>query len=216
MNYLDFLNNELVIDQYNKIDEINPYPFNHGLKHVKNVCKIMAYLCDTLGIDREEKEALLIASAMHDIGQVGGREEHGRKAKDFLINNFNDGIKNNKFYNNILEAIENHDNPCAVEYPLFTVLLQFCDKMDFSKERLEDNYKEKFGYVCYEDIEKIDFIYDMEKFGINLITNGNEIFIDSFIKEPFTKKILNAVEVIAEKLNRKPLLLIDGNNLNII
>ena len=46
MNYIDILNNNKVIENYNKIDDINPYPFNHGLKHVKNVCKIMDKLCD--------------------------------------------------------------------------------------------------------------------------------------------------------------------------
>ena len=41
MNYLDVLNNEIVVKNYNAIDEINPFPFNHGLRHVTNVCKIM-------------------------------------------------------------------------------------------------------------------------------------------------------------------------------
>ena len=94
MNYIDILNNSKVVENYNKIDEINPYPFSHGLKHVKNVCKIMDKLCSTLDITGEEKEALLIASALHDIGQVNGREEHGRKAKEFLMDNFELELKN--------------------------------------------------------------------------------------------------------------------------
>ncbi len=60
MNYIDILNNEKVIENYNVIDRINPYPFNHGLKHVKDVCKIMDNLCNTLGIADDEKEDLLI------------------------------------------------------------------------------------------------------------------------------------------------------------
>ena len=148
-SYIDILNNDKVIENYNKIDAINPYPFNHGLKHVKNVCSIMDKLCDKLNITWEEKDSLLIACALHDIGQVDGREEHWKKAKLFTITHFENELKDLKYYNDILEAIENHDNVCDVNNPLFWILVQFCDKMDFSKDRLEDNYREKFRYYCY-------------------------------------------------------------------
>ena len=215
MNYIDILNNDKVIENYNKIDDINPYPFNHGLKHVKNVCKIMDKLCSTLEISGEEKEALLIASALHDIGQVDGREEHGRKAKEFLIDNFELELKNQPFYNQILEAIEKHDNPCIIENSLFTLLVQFCDKMDFSKYRLEDNYRERFRYYCYENIDNVDFVYDDENFGINIITSNVDNFTELFLNENFSKKVINAVEVLAKKLNRKMIVLNNGNPMNI-
>ena len=215
MNYIDILNNKNVIDNYNKIDEINPYPFNHGLKHVKNVCKIMDKLCEILDISEEEKEALLIASAIHDIGQVDGREEHGRKAKEFLIKNFESELKNNKYYNEILNAIEYHDNPCSIEFPLFTLLVQFCDKMDFSKDRLEDNYRDRFRYYCYENIDKVEFIYNDDTFGINIITSNIEEFPKLFLEENFSKKVINAVKVLAEKLNRKSIILNNGKSINI-
>lgn len=215
MNYIDILNNNKVIENYNKIDDINPYPFNHGLKHVKNVCKIMDKLCSTLDITGEEKEALLIASALHDIGQVDGREEHGRKAKEFLIDNFELELKDQPFYNQMLEAIEKHDNPCVIENSLFTLLVQFCDKMDFSKDRLEDNYRERFRYYYYENIDNIDFIFDDENFGINIITSNVDNFTELFLNENFSKKVINAVEVLAKKLNRKMIVLNNGNPMNI-
>ena len=215
MNYIDILNNSKVIENYNKIDEINPYPFNHGLKHVKNVCKIMDKLCDLLSIGRKKKEALLIASALHDIGQVDGRGHHGRKAKDFLINNFENELKSQEYYNDILTAIEKHDNNCVVDNSLFTILVQFCDKMDFSKERLEDNYREKFRYYCWEDVVKVDFIFDNDNFGINIITNNIDNFDELFSKENFSRKIVNVVEVLAEKLGKKSLLLNSGKTMKI-
>ena len=215
MNYVDILNKKEVIDNYNKIDEINPYPFNHGLNHVKNVCKIMDKLCSTLDINGEEKEALLIASALHDIGQVDGREDHGKKAREFLIQNFESELKNNEYYNDLLNAIEYHDNPCNIEFPLFTLLVQFSDKMDFSKDRLEDNYRDRFRYYCYENIDNVEFIYNDDTFGINIITSNVEEFPELFLKENFSKKVINAVEVLAEKLNRKSIILNNGEVINI-
>lgn len=60
MDYIDFLNEEIVKEQYNKIDLINPYAFNHDLKHIRNVWNIMQRLCDTLEINGEENERKLL------------------------------------------------------------------------------------------------------------------------------------------------------------
>ena len=48
MNYIDILNDSRVIERYNKNDEISKDIFNHGLKHIKNVCNIMNEICDVL------------------------------------------------------------------------------------------------------------------------------------------------------------------------
>ena len=209
-SYIDILNNDKVIENYNKIDAINPYPFNHGLKHVKNVCNIMDRLCDKLNIVWEEKDALLIACALHDIWQVNNREEHGKKAKLFTITYFENELKNHGYYNDILEAIEKHDNVCDISNSFFSLLVQFCDKMDFSKDRLEDNYREKFRYYCYEDINRIDFVFDENNFGIDIITNDVPNFNDMFLGENFPKKVINAVNILALKLSRKPIIKING------
>ena len=210
-SYIDILNNNKVIENYNKIDAVNPYPFNHGLKHVKNVCSIMDKLCDKLSIVWEEKDALLIACALHDIWQIDGREEHWKKAKLFTISHFENELKDLKYYHEILEAIENHDNMCDVNNLLFCILVQFSDKMDFSKDRLEDNYRENFRYCCFEDINRIDFIFDENNFGIDIITNDVPKFNDMFLGEIFSKKVINAVNILALKLSRKPIFKTNGN-----
>ena len=213
INYIDILNNEKLIENYNNIDAINPYPFNHGLKHVKNVCKIMDKLCNKLHIVWEEKDALLIACALHDVGQVDGREGHGEKAKLFAIKHFENELKKHEYYDDILEAIEKHDNVCDVNNSLFCTLVQFCDKMDFSKDRLEDNYREKFRYYCYEDINIIDFILTETDFGIDIITNNITNFKDMFLSENFPKKVINVVYVLATKLGKTPIITHNGKSM---
>ena len=119
------------------------------------------------------------------------------------------------YYNDILDSIENHDNVCSVDFPLFTILVQFCDKMDFSKDRLEDNYRERFRYYCYEDINRIDFIFDEKNFGIDIITNDIPDFNDIFLSENFPKKVINAVNILALKLNKEPIIKTNGNILSV-
>lgn len=213
MNYKEILENKHVQEQYNAIDKINPYPFNHGLKHVENVCKIMNDLCNVLKIDGEKKDALLIACALHDIGQVDGRENHGKKAKEFAIKMFSKEIKQNSFYLDILDSIEKHDDMCSIDKSLFCILVQFCDKMDFSMERLENNYRKKFRYYCYEDIIKINCVYEDNYFGINIITNDIENFGNKFLSENFSKKVINAVDVLSKKLNCNSIIMVNGEKL---
>ena len=212
-NYKDVLNNKTIIEEYKKIDSINPYPFNHGLKHINNVCNIMDRLTNTLNIVGEEKEALLIACSIHDVGQATGREHHGLKARKLAQELFDTELKNNKFYNEILSAIEDHDSKCSINYPLFTILVQFVDKMDFTKERLENDYKEKFGYRVYEEFKSIEFIYNSEYFGINIIANDINDIILKFYEQNFTPKIINAVKVLANKLNLKPIIKINDKEI---
>ena len=102
MNWEDILNSESVISEYKKIDKQNKYPFNHGSQHIKNVCEIMGKLCKTLNVNNEETEALLIACVLHDIGQVDGRDNHGLKAKDYIIKNYEGKLMFNKYYNDYL------------------------------------------------------------------------------------------------------------------
>jgi HD superfamily phosphodiesterase len=212
--YKDILNNEFVINEYKKIDDINPYPFNHGLKHVKNVCSVMEKITDILNIEGEEKEALLIAAALHDIGQADGRDNHGLKARKIVEKEFINELKENKYCDDILNAIENHDQSFNVDYPLFTILVQFADKMDFTKNRLEDDWKEKFDKEYYwAERNDIEFIYNEEYFGINILANKVENEMQRFYDENFSQKVIAAVKTLAKKLELKPVIKINGNEI---
>lgn len=215
-NYKKLLTNHMVIKNYTNIDKINEFPFNHGLKHVRNVCEIIEELCDILRLDKDMKEALLIAGALHDIGQIDGRKNHGLKAKSFLLENFDNEIKQNKYYLDILEAVEKHDNKeLNTHDSLFVKLIQFADKMDFSKKRLENNYRNKFRYYIWENVESVGFTYNEKIFSINIITDGIDDFYIKFRNENFSKKIIANLISLSKKLNRIPKLLVNGEEQDI-
>ncbi len=210
MSYIDILNDPRVIERYNINDAISKDLFNHGLKHVKNVCNIMNDICDVLDIEPDKKEALMIAASLHDIGLPEGRENHGKKAVHYIVNNINDLIADNKYYNEILTAIEFHSDVDGENDTLFTVLLQFADKVDFTKDRLEFNYREKFDYFFTEAVEKVDFIYDDTNFGIDIITVGCDDFEDKYLNLEFFSKVTLVVRCMADKLNRVPVVKNNG------
>lgn len=203
MTYVDILKDDLVITKYKEIDEENPFAFNHGLKHIINVCDYMNRLGNILGIDKERLNALLIACSLHDIGQADGRNNHGWKSRKFITEHYDNDLKDNKYYNDILDAVQYHDYDANLEEPIFWTLVKVCDKLDCSKARLVDDYKDKYRYYCYEEIDDIKFIYDDEYFGIDIITGFTNGFETNFLNEVFSAKVFNCLDVLASKLDRE-------------
>ena len=217
ITFNEILNDKKVIEEYSEIDRQNKYPFNHGLQHVKNVCETMSKLCDALGILDEEKECLLIACALHDIGQVNGRDNHGLKAKDYIINNYENELKKYKYYTDILSAVANHDQKVNLqELPLFTNLVCFADKMDFTFKRLEEGYKEKYGYIAYEDVLDVDFMCDDKTFILHIKTNDNISKKDLLREKKFFYKVITATITISKKLNKEYLIKVNDENVSLM
>ena len=134
----------------------------------------------------------------------------GKTSKIFIQKNFANELNNNIYYDDILESIEKHSDIYDENLSDFCILIQFCDKVDFSKYRLEDNYREKFRYYCYEEISNIEFIYNETIFGINIITEKSENFEKNLWSEKHPYKVKRVVESLAEKLNRKPVIMHNG------
>jgi HD superfamily phosphodiesterase len=216
INYKQILEDKIIIDEYKKIDAQNKYPFNHGLQHIKNVCEIMNKLCDALDIIGIEKDSLLIACALHDIGQVNGRENHGIKAKEYAVDYLKNSIDNLDYYNKILNAIADHDKKQELDkLPMFTNLVCFADKMDFSKKRLEKDYEKTFGHIVYEDVEDVDFEYNNTKFILKIKTNGIADAQMLLMERNFFHKVINATIAIAKKMEVDYKIMIDEKALNL-
>lgn len=80
------LNNVEILSKYEMIDKINPYPFNHGMGHIKNVVSLVDDIANCFGLNDREVEILKVCEILHDLGQVDGRENHGHKAAEFSKN----------------------------------------------------------------------------------------------------------------------------------
>ncbi len=213
IKYHDILNNDYIIKEYAKIDRVNPYAFSHGLQHINNVCNIMKELCNLLHIDDEMKEALLIACVLHDVGQADGRENHGLKAKIITQKLFDNDLKKNKYYDEILHAIEIHDNKSAGNESLFCLLLKCADSLDFTKKRLVANCNNKELYKVWEDIDDTKIDLKDNYFILDIITNGKENFKEKFIEQKFTKKIVISFTNLSQKLNLIPIIKIDNKEI---
>lgn len=215
ITYKDILSDQKVIDEYKKVDAQNIYPFNHGLLHIKNVVEIMSKLTKALNITGDKKRYLLIASALHDIGQTDGRENHELKAKIFSQEFLKNKIPETDL-NVILSAIEDHDQEIHLEkLSLFTNLVCFADKMDFTQKRLEKDYEKKFGHLVYGDVVDINFEFIDNCLKIMITTNGKSNARELLMERSFFQKVIKSGISISKKLKASCKIFVDQNEMDI-
>ena len=217
MNLQDIFCNQSIVDEYHKIDKNNAVPFNHGLKHVQNVVKIMQKLTDAVGITGDDQADLLIAAFLHDVGQADGRNEHGPKgakiAQTVLCDISDDRLSK------ILDGIELHDQiENQDDLTLFTNLLSFADKMDFTRDRLDNNweertpdwYKKNLGKNIYEHILSVDFKKEGGFLKVLITTDGSLELADFTEREStFMPKVINSTKAVSAKLGLLPRIILD-------
>lgn len=185
-----------ILDRYKSIDKVNPYPFNHGIKHINNVVALADKIAPLFNLTQREVEILKTCEILHDLGQVDGREKHGLKAANFARNYLPSlNYFSSEELSQIYSAIETHDE--KKDYSLlqnkFSWLVNLIDKMDFAKDRLEDDYLENFDYIEYNDIETLSFEKEGSVFKIKIHTIENPKLIseECLFNRSFFNKVVN-------------------------
>lgn len=177
MTYKDILQSDYFFDTYSQIEFLKKdFPVNHGFVHVWHVVKWAKTLSQFFHLTDEETELLLIASVLHDIGYLNGREEHAKSgaidAKAFLQG------KTSKNIERICSAIANHggeDAECFKDN--VSMCLVLADKFDFDKTRYrhDDNHK---SVNLFLTIEKTELVSVDGKNYFKIHTTNPEIFTD--------------------------------------
>lgn len=200
MNYKDILNDQEIINIYNKIDQDNLNSIFHGKTHVLNVLDNLDKLNKVLNIDEKDLELLKIAITLHDTGHLYGKDNHHEKSAEYAKNYLKNKLDKNDL-NKIISAIKNHHEKNNIDnISLFDHILLFVDKMDFSNKRLNPNYRTR-EYLMEADILDIDFSIDKDTFYIIIKTNN--IDIDKFKYWDYYSKIYKRIQEFAYKINKK-------------
>lgn len=196
MNYLDIFNDKIILKKFDLIDKNNNNSFNHGLQHAQNVIDIMKKLVKLLKIGKVEENYLLIACALHDIGQLDGKENHFVRSKEYA-KDYLKGRLDQEWYEKILLAIENHHEKEKIDdLTLFEHLVLFADKMDFSYKRLAKNY---FQNNFEKHILNVDFAIKNNIFKV-IIKTDQSITESDFKTWNYYSKIAERIKQFARKL----------------
>lgn len=202
MNYLDIINDSKINELYLKIKENSNYLMDHAIKHRDNVINYCKKLIKVFEIDDNTANNQLIAASLHDIGRAYNDEEHAHSSAEFALKYLEDKLSKDDV-NFIYRIINNHSG--FKDRDFYEEILYFADKIDISKDRLEENYKEKYNTTSImESIQNIDFKIEDNTFKV-LFKTDKTISFENFKteKKKYNIGIIYNVSLISNQKNLK-------------
>jgi len=204
MNYIDILNSKYFKETYTKIEKIKKdFPVNHGFIHINNVIRNAKRLVSVFNLNNKEEELLLIASALHDIGYLEGRDDHALSGSILAKQYLEDNGFNSEDIEAICDAIKNHGGKKEEDLiePV-SMCLVIADKLDFissryDKERLKESYVNIFPNISDTYLE-----YESSLLKLNISIN-DKFDVEAFEKEQYYSKLTSFLTLLSNRLNSK-------------
>ena len=190
MDYKEILNSDYFKESYTKIEELKKdFYVNHGFIHINNVISNAKYLADVFCLDSSQKDLLLVASALHDIGYLRGREDHAANGGVLACEYLKDKMCKEDV-DLICDAIANHGGKRDDDYRCpISMCLILADKFDFTKDRYQDDGKEHTKLPLFLSIEKIILTrVDINNFILKIYTTNKQLF-DNLEDSYYFKKL---------------------------
>ena len=206
--YEKLLKEEYVVNLYKGIENNSRIPISHGYHHIDNVLEYCKKLANLFELDDKEKEELLTAAVMHDVGQAFLKHNHAYNGaiivKDML--EYNESIDPNYIRSKIdidrvCNIIKNHGGKKKEEYDdILSCLLILADKLDMTKDRLKPRHKEFDFLLFMESVEKVDVELEDNILRIIIMTNKEETF-DDLNKNGGLDKTLKILDLLDKRFN---------------
>ena len=197
MDYKDIVKSEYFKKVYSEVEELKKdFYVNHGFLHINNVIKNAEYLADLFMLSSKQKELLLIASALHDIGYLKGRESHAKNG-GILAGEYLKGKMPNEEAQKICNAISRHGGKKESDFedPISLCLI-LADKFDFGKQRYQDDGKEHDNLKMFLSIEKILLTkIDEKNFELKVYTTNKELF-EKLEESYFFNKLIEVLKKV--------------------
>ena len=185
MNSNDIKNSSFYYEAYSKIEEMKKdFPVNHGFVHVDHVVSFCDKLSFCFNLNKHEKELLVTAALLHDIGYLNGRDNHahnsGVLAKEYLTSTHNYTDEDIEI---ICSTISHHGGKTEGDYSsLLDVCIILADKLDFIASRYNNDLEKYPDVRAFLEVKDVEFRVD-KSLKINIIMNSlNYINDDRFLR----------------------------------
>ena len=200
-SYKNALKNKQIKDIYNNVDrqEISPWS-SHGLKHINAVLKYAKIICKMFKINEKTANLTFLACILHDIGAIGGKENHWKRSELFAQNYLKNAQFNKDDIMVICEAILNH-HFATNESSMVHLILVLSDKLDITKARILPAGKKIIGMRQTQYINKIKLQKTANLFNICIKTT-KKFNKTEFLEYSYTKKLIDSATIFATKMHR--------------
>lgn len=143
MNYLDILQDREIMAIYNQIDILKQHePKHYGNIHVLCTIEYAHQLSLCFNLTKKEKELLLMACTLHNIGHLNGKTLHAQTGAEMARSYLKKHNVNIKDINTICSAISSHTGKRGDNfYDNVSACLILADKMDFGASRIKPYFE---------------------------------------------------------------------------
>ena len=200
MKYTDILQDKEIMAILTQIDITKQAESKqYGIIHTLSTIDYAKQLADCFNMTERERDLLLIACSLHNIGHLNGKNLHAQTgaemARTYLIKH----NMSTKDINLVCSAIKSHEGrPTDNFYDLVSVGLILADKMDFATSRIKVNFPD---LTDEEEICKkiTEVSVDRQDNTIQLWLGGNKVDWKGFVQTAVYSKIYRCFQTACKK-----------------
>ncbi len=204
MKYLDILQDREIMAILTQIDILNKdKPKHYGIVHTLGTIEYAKQLANCFDLTAKEKELLLIACSLHNIGHLNGGNLHAQTGAEMARTYLKKHKVPTKDINVICGAIASHTGRRNDNfYDSVSACMILADKMDFGADRIKDEWADTSEElsVC----NKITHIKVRKvKDTIELDLGGKSVDWEKFVESSIYSKLYRCFETVCKKYGYK-------------
>ena len=204
MNYLDILQDREIMAILMQIDIFNQNkPKHYGIIHTLGTITYAKQLAECFGLTEKEKDLLLTACALHNIGHLNGGHLHAQTGSEMARTYLKKNNYPARDITKVCSAIKSHTGRINDNfYDNVSVCLILADKMDFGADRIKD----ELAYMSpeLEICDKITYVNVIRNEDVvELQLGGKDVDWDKFISTNTYSKLYRCFETACKKRNYK-------------
>lgn len=209
------LSDESIKKKYDEIQQVDTTSYYHGYNHIMNVLKMLKKFVTLFDINDHDADKLSVAVLFHDIGRSEIGKGHEIKSANYMMNYLQkyDISKfgfTQKDLDEIFMAINLHEQKENLdELENFQLLVNFVDKLDVSKERVNLNnplnpelpsYKYDLFREIYLDVNDINPLIEDGSLVLEFECNDN-MSLERLYSIPFMQVVDKLHHEFAKRYN---------------
>lgn len=204
MNYLDILQDREIVAIFSQIDILKQAePKYYGIIHTLSTIEYSRQLAKCFNLTEQEERLLLIAAALHNIGQLNGKSLHAQTGAEMAKSYLKKKGFEFKDMNTVCGAIASHLGRRSDNfYDTVSACLILADKMDFGATRIKPNFEllstedEVCKKITLVEVKREDDI-------VTLHLGGNNVKWNLFVQSSIYSKLYRCFETVCKKYGYK-------------
>jgi len=165
---------------------------DHGFNHINNVTNRARMIAEKIGFSLEKIELTCIASYLHDIGNITGRENHSLAGSLMAFQLLREYSDDTEAIAQVVTAIASHDEYSGDVTDDISAVLIIADKSDVRKSRVRE--KDLASFDIHDRVN-----YAVQQSEVIVIEGNQEIWLNLKI-DAITSPVMDYFEIFLNRM----------------